>query len=168
MPYRWSRVIQRHPVVAALAGVVILLVLAIPFFSLRLAFSDEGNYPEETTTRQAYDLLALGFGPGFNGPMLLAAEIPEGTDPAALEGVTEALAADPGVAFVTPAVPTIRQAADRGAVAAVPDDRSAGRGDHRPRRSGSATRCCPRRQRAPGSTSRCRAGWPRRSTSRST
>ena len=104
-PYRWSRVIQRHPVVAALAGVVILLVLAIPFFSLRMAFSDEGNYPEGTTTRQAYDLLALGFGPGFNGPMLLATEIPEGTDPTALEGVTEALAADEGVAFVTPAVP---------------------------------------------------------------
>ena len=105
IPYRWSRVIQRHPVIAALAGVVILLVLAMPFFSLRMAFCDEGNYPEETTTRQAYDLLALGFGPGFNGPMLLATEIPEGTDPAALEGVTEALAADPGVAFVTPAVP---------------------------------------------------------------
>ena len=103
--YRWSRVIQRHPVVAALAGVVILLALAVPFFSLRLAFSDEGNYPEDTTTRQAYDLLALGFGPGFNGPMLLATEIPEGTDPAALEGVTDALAADEGVAFVTPAFP---------------------------------------------------------------
>ena len=105
VPYRWSRVIQRHPVIAALAGTAILLVLAIPFFSLRLAFSDEGNYPEDTTTRQAYDLLALGFGPGFNGPMLLATEIPEGTDPAALEGVTDALAADPGVAFFTPAVP---------------------------------------------------------------
>ncbi|MGZ8581626.1 MAG: MMPL family transporter, partial [Actinomycetota bacterium] len=103
--YRWSRVIQRHPVIAALAGVVILLVLAVPFFSLRLAFSDEGNYPEETTTRKAYDLLAAGFGPGFNGPLLLSTEIPEGTDPATLEGVTEALAADPGVAFVTPAVP---------------------------------------------------------------
>jgi RND superfamily putative drug exporter len=103
--YRWSRVIQRHPVIAALAGTAILLVLAIPFFSLRMAFSDEGNYPEDTTTRQAYDLLALGFGPGFNGPMLLATEVPEGTDPAALEGVTEALAADAGVAFVTPAVP---------------------------------------------------------------
>jgi RND superfamily putative drug exporter len=105
VPYRWSRVIQRHPVVAALAGVTILVVLALPYFSLRLAFSDEGNYPEETTTRKAYDLLAAGFGPGFNGPLLLSTEIPEGTDPAALEGVTGALAADPGVAFVTPAVP---------------------------------------------------------------
>ncbi len=79
--YRWSRVIQRHPVIAALAGVVILLVLAVPFFSLRLAFSDEGNYPEDTTTRQAYDLLAAGFGPGFNGPMLLSHRDPRGHRP---------------------------------------------------------------------------------------
>jgi RND superfamily putative drug exporter len=98
-------VIQRHPVIAALAGVVILVALALPYFSLRLAFSDEGNFPEETTTRKAYDLLAAGFGPGFNGALLLSTEIPEGTDPAALEGITEALSADPGVAFVTPAVP---------------------------------------------------------------
>jgi RND superfamily putative drug exporter len=105
VPYRWSRVIQRHPVIAALAGVVVLIALALPYFSLRLAFSDEGNFPEETTTRKAYDLLALGFGPGFNGPLILSTEIPEGTDPAALEGITEALSSDPGVAFVTPAVP---------------------------------------------------------------
>ena len=83
----------------------ILIVLAVPFFSQRLAFSDEGNYPEETTTRKAYDLLAAGFGPGFNGPLLLSTEIPEGTDPATLETVTQALAGDPGTAFVTPAVP---------------------------------------------------------------
>ena len=103
--YRWSRFIQRRPWLSAIAGALILLVLAIPFFGLRLAFSDEGNYPEETTTRQAYDLLAAGFGPGFNGPLLLSTEIPEGTDPAALEGVTQALEGAPGVAFVTPAIP---------------------------------------------------------------
>jgi RND superfamily putative drug exporter len=103
--YRWSRFIQRRPWVSAIGGAVILIVLAVPFFSQRLAFSDEGNYPEETTTRKAYDLLAAGFGPGFNGPLLLSTEIPEGTDPASLETVTEALAGDPGTAFVTPAVP---------------------------------------------------------------
>jgi RND superfamily putative drug exporter len=105
IPYRWSRFIQRRPWVSVIGGALILLVLAVPFFSLRLAFSDEGNYPEETTTRKAYDLLAAGFGPGFNGPLLLSTEIPEGTDPATLSAVTEALASDPGVAFVTPAVP---------------------------------------------------------------
>jgi RND superfamily putative drug exporter len=103
--YRWSRFIQRRPWVSAISGASILLVLAIPFFSQRLAFSDEGNYPEETTTRKAYDLLAAGFGPGFNGPLLLSTEVPEGTDPATLEAVTQALAGDPGTAFVTPAVP---------------------------------------------------------------
>ena len=105
VPYRWSRFIQHRPWLSAIAGVVILLTLAFPFLDQRLAFSDEGNYPEETTTRRAYDLLAAGFGPGFNGPLLLAAEIPEGTDPAAIEAVTQALGADPGVAFVTPAIP---------------------------------------------------------------
>jgi putative drug exporter of the RND superfamily len=105
VPYRWSRVIQHRPWLSAIAGVVILLILAFPYLDQRLAFSDEGNYPEESTTRQAYDLLAAGFGPGFNGPLLLAAEIPEGTDPAAIEAVTQALAADSGVAFVTPGIP---------------------------------------------------------------
>jgi RND superfamily putative drug exporter len=105
LPYRWSRVIQHRPWIFAITGTLVLLALAIPFFSLRLAFSDEGNYPEETTTRKAYDLLAEGFGPGFNGPMLLSTVIPEGTDPAALEATTQAIAADPGVAFVTPAIP---------------------------------------------------------------
>lgn len=89
----------------ALLGAALLLLLAVPFFSLRLAFSDEGNFPEDTTTRKAYDLLAVGFGPGFNGPLLLAAELPEGTDPQVLLGVTAALQADPGVAFATPPIP---------------------------------------------------------------
>ncbi len=105
VPYRWSRAIQHRPWMFAIAGTVILLALAFPYLDQRLAFSDEGNYPEDTTTRRAYDLLAAGFGPGFNGPLLLAVELPEGTDPAVLEAVTEALAVDEGVAFVTPAIP---------------------------------------------------------------
>jgi RND superfamily putative drug exporter len=84
--------------------VVVLAVLAIPVFSLRLGFSDEGNYPEETSTRQAYDLLAQGFGPGFNGPLVLAADLPDGADEASLEAVTTAVAETPGVAFASPAV----------------------------------------------------------------
>ena len=105
IPYRWSRFIQRRPWLAVIAGVVVMVALALPFFSLRLAFSDEGNYPEDTTTRKAYDLLAEGFGPGFNGPLLLATEVPQGADPAALQAVTTALTADPGVAFVSPPFP---------------------------------------------------------------
>ena len=101
LSYRWSRVVQHRPWTAVLVGAALLIALALPIFGLRLGFSDEGNYPEDTTTRQAYDLLADGFGPGFNGPLSLAAEIPAGTDPASLQAVSDAIAADPGVAFVS-------------------------------------------------------------------
>ncbi len=103
MAYRWSRVIQRHPWRAVLGGAALLVVLALPVLGLQLGFSDEGNYPADTTTRQAYDLLSEGFGPGFNGPLLVASDVPAGTDPAVLQGVSDALAADPGVARVSPA-----------------------------------------------------------------
>jgi putative drug exporter of the RND superfamily len=101
--YRWSRAIQHHPWRAFIAGAVALVVLAAPVLSLRLGFSDEGNYPEDTDTRQAYDLLAEGFGPGFNGPMVVTTELPSGADQAVLDRVGEALATTPGVAFASPA-----------------------------------------------------------------
>ena len=105
LAYRWSRLIQRRPWPAALGGALVLLVLALPVLGLRLGFADEGNFGEETTTRKAYDLLAQGFGPGFNGPLLLVTGVPDGTDPAALATVTEAVDTDPGVAFVSPGIP---------------------------------------------------------------
>jgi RND superfamily putative drug exporter len=103
--YKWSRLIQRRPWPAFVAGVALLGVLALPVFALRLGFSDEGNYPKDTATRKAYDLLARGFGPGFNGPLLLATEVPAGTAPSALTGVREAIAGAPGVAEVSPTFP---------------------------------------------------------------
>ncbi len=104
--YRWSHLIQRRPWPFAIGGTLLLLLLALPLLGIRLGFSDEGNYPEETTTRQAYDLLSEGFGPGFNGPFVLVAEIagPEGLP--AFQQVVDAVAADPGVASVTPAFPS--------------------------------------------------------------
>jgi RND superfamily putative drug exporter len=103
--YRWSRLIQHHPWPAALVGAGLLVVLAIPTFGMRLGFPDEGNYPEDTSTRQAYDLKSEGFGPGFNGPLVLAAHLPGGgVDQADLDSVTSALSAADGVAEVTPAV----------------------------------------------------------------
>lgn len=105
LPYRWSRFIQGHPWQMSALGAAILIVLALPVLSLRLGFSDEGNFPEDTTTRRAYDLLAAGFGPGFNGPLLLATELENPSDAQALEGVTAAITADPGVAYTTPAFP---------------------------------------------------------------
>ena len=70
--------IQRHPLTTGLSALIVLGLLAVPLFSMRLAFTDAGNDPLSLTTRQAYDLLAQGFGPGFNGPLVLAAEVPAG------------------------------------------------------------------------------------------
>jgi putative drug exporter of the RND superfamily len=105
LAYRWSRVIQHRPWLTALAGAAVLLVLAVPVLSLRLAFSDESNFVESTSTRQAYDLLVDGFGEGFNGPLFLVAELPAGVDLAALTAVNEAVAADPSVVLTSPPIP---------------------------------------------------------------
>ena len=102
--FRWSRFVQRRPWTAALAGLAVLAILAIPFFSLRLGFSDTGNNPRTDTTRRAYDLLSDGFGPGFNGPLVLAARTPDG--PASLDALIERLADVRGVAQVGPAFPS--------------------------------------------------------------
>jgi putative drug exporter of the RND superfamily len=100
--YRWSRTVQRRPIVATLASLVCLIVLIVPFFSMRLAFTDAGNDPPGTTTRQAFDALATGFGSGFNGPLVVAASVPEGQR-ATVDALQGKVAATPGIAFVTPA-----------------------------------------------------------------
>jgi putative drug exporter of the RND superfamily len=102
--YRWSRVIQHHPWPALILGFVFLLVLTVPLLSMRLGFNDAGNRPTSDTTRRAYDLVSEGFGPGFNGPLLLAAATPEGApDVAALQKLSDTLNNGvPGVAFATP------------------------------------------------------------------
>ena len=103
--YRWSRLVQSHPWAGALAGTALLLILTAPVLSLRLGFSDEGNFAEDTTTRQAYDLLAEGFGPGFNGPFLVTARAGGDTDGAQMQVVADTLTADPGVAAVFGPIP---------------------------------------------------------------
>ena len=100
--YRWSRTVQRHPAIAGLSAVLILLCLAIPMFSMRQAFTDAGNDPTSTTTRQAFDALAAGFGPGFNGPLVIAARVPAGGQ-AAAERLDGAVRSTEGVAFASPA-----------------------------------------------------------------
>jgi RND superfamily putative drug exporter len=101
---RWSRTLQARPWPAAIGGLVILLVLAVPFFGLRLGVADAGNDPTSLTTRRAYDLLSQGFGPGFNGPLLVTSEVrsPADLDAAARLGAT--IARDPGVAQVSPPI----------------------------------------------------------------
>ena len=105
LAYRWSRLIQHRPWTAAIAGAGVLVLLSLPVLGLRLGSSDESNYPESTTTRQAYDLLVDGFGKGFNGPLLLVADLGNGADAAAVARVAEVVGADPGVVAVSPAVP---------------------------------------------------------------
>jgi putative drug exporter of the RND superfamily len=100
--YRWSRVLQRRPWPPAITGLVVLLVLAAPVLSMRLAFADAGNKPTSDTTRRAYDLLVDGFGPGFNGPMILAADMQGGQrDLQTLDRLSGELNSTPGVAFAT-------------------------------------------------------------------
>ncbi len=103
--YRWSRVVQHHPWSMAIGATVFLVVLTIPAFGMHLGFPDEGNDPPGTTTREAFDLLAEGFGPGHNGPLVLVSKLPEGTTPEQLAAVTTALEDTPGVESVSPALP---------------------------------------------------------------
>ena len=101
---RWSRTLQRRPWTAALAGLVILLVLAVPVVSLRLGVADAGNDPTSQTTRRAYDLLASGFGPGSSGPLLLVAEVDGDKQRAAVDTLAADVAKAGGVAAVSPVV----------------------------------------------------------------
>jgi putative drug exporter of the RND superfamily len=101
---RWAGLITRRPLAATVAGTLVLVLLAVPFASLRLGQPDDGNDPQGSTTRVAYDRLAEGFGPGFNGPLVLAATIPPGgSGQDTLTRVERAVAADRDVAVVSPA-----------------------------------------------------------------
>jgi RND superfamily putative drug exporter len=119
MAWRWSRVIQRHPWTTGLSALIVLVLFSVPLFSMRLAFSDSGNDPTSFTTRKAYDLLAQGFGPGTNGPLVIAAILPHGTaDQAALNKVVDTLKADPDAAFVSP--PSLNPAGDTAVIVVLP------------------------------------------------
>jgi len=100
---RWVDRVQRRPALTAVLATMLMLLLAAPALGLRLASSDTGNDPTSHTTRQAFDLLARGFGPGFNGPLQLAVALPRAHDSAALAELTAAVRATPGVASVASA-----------------------------------------------------------------
>ena len=100
--FRWSREIQRRPVASAVLSGGLLLILCIPTLSLRLGSNDAGTDPAGTTTREAYDLLAEGFGPGFNGPFSIVAALPGENDDAALTELRQTLVGEEGVAEATP------------------------------------------------------------------
>jgi RND superfamily putative drug exporter len=100
--FRWSRAIQRRPLIAALLSGALLLALCIPTLSLRLGSNDAGTDPPGTTTRKAYDLLAEGFGPGFNGPLAIVAALPGHDQDRALKELRSTLDGEGGVAHTTP------------------------------------------------------------------
>lgn len=93
---------QKRPWTSFISGLVILLTLTIPLLSMRLALSDNGNRAEWQTARRAYDLLADGFGPGFNGPLQLVAQVDETITQDDLQAITQAVQADPDVVFAAP------------------------------------------------------------------
>ncbi|MFE6095098.1 MMPL family transporter [Streptomyces massasporeus] len=99
---RWSAFVERHPKVLGVVALVVMGVLALPTFSLHLGTSDQGNGPKTATTRQAYDLLADGFGPGVNGPLTLVTKVDGADDKLALDNLDSTLRTTDGVASVTP------------------------------------------------------------------
>jgi len=101
---KWSRTVAKAPRSLALGAIAIIVIMSIPFFSLHLGSSDQGNNPKGTTTRSAYDLLAKGFGPGTNGPLQVIAEIKTPADKTALQTVATALSTTPGIVQVSPVI----------------------------------------------------------------
>ncbi|CAB4890623.1 MAG: MMPL family transporter [Actinobacteria bacterium] len=98
----YGRMIQRKPIIPALVSLGVVLVLAIPLFSLRLGFADDSGKAQGSPLRTAYDLMATGFGPGVNGPFFVAVELPKPNDVAAYATAVKALEATPGVASTLP------------------------------------------------------------------
>jgi RND superfamily putative drug exporter len=99
---RWANAISRRPALFSGVAALVMIIIAIPFFSMRLGSSDAGTDPSNTTTRKAYDLLASGFGPGYNGPLELVAQIKSPAQAAAFTRTEQAVARTPGVVGSTP------------------------------------------------------------------
>ena len=97
---RWSHAVQRRPWLAAISATTLLVLLALPALGMRLGFPDAGNDPSGTMTRQAYDLNTEGFGPGSNGPLVVAAELSDSSKKADVEAFAERLRSDAGVQYV--------------------------------------------------------------------
>jgi len=115
---RWSHAVQRRPWVAAIAATAVLLALAAPALGMRLGFPDAGNDPPGKMTRDAYDLNTEGFGPGSNGPVVIAATLPSAGAKPRVAAFAGRLRGQPGVAFVTP--PRFNAAGDAALITLIP------------------------------------------------
>ncbi len=100
----YGRLIQKRPIVPALVSLAVVVVLAIPMFSLRQGFADDSGKPAGSPARIAYDLRAEGFGPGINGPFLVVADLSTATSPDAYAQIVAALNEVEGVAATSPSV----------------------------------------------------------------
>ncbi|MFJ3907963.1 MMPL family transporter [Streptomyces vinaceus] len=116
---RWSAFVERRPKLLGVVATLVMVGLALPTFSLRLGTSDQGNNPATSTTRQAYDLLADGFGPGVNGPLTVVSRLDGAGDRLAVERLAEALRTTEGVAATGPAV--FNRSGDTAVLTVIPD-----------------------------------------------
>ncbi|MGP3686624.1 MMPL family transporter [Streptomyces sp. IBSNAI002] len=114
---RWARFVLRRPVMVLLAGVIGLGVIAIPASKLEMGLPDDGAQPVSTTQRQAYDLLSDGFGPGFNGPLMVVVD----GDKALADSTVDRIKGLDGVAAVVPPMPN--EAGDASMITVIPKDR---------------------------------------------
>ncbi|MFE0760176.1 MMPL family transporter [Streptomyces smyrnaeus] len=116
---RWSAFVERHPRLLGAVAAVLMAVLALPALGLHLGTSDQGNDPAASTTRQAYDMLADGFGPGTNGPLTLVGELDGAGDKLAFDHLRGEIRDTPGVAQVSG--PEFNGSGDTGVITVVPD-----------------------------------------------
>ncbi len=115
---RWSRMLRRSPLLFLILSLALLLTLASPILSMRLGSADAGSNPESSTTRRAYDLLSQGFGPGFNGPILVALEIDDPNAKSLVETLPGQIDQIEGVAFSSP--PLLNEAEDAAIISIIP------------------------------------------------
>lgn len=115
---RWSAFVERHPKLLGSLAAAVMLVLALPALSLHPGTSDQGNNPASSTSRQAYDLLSDGFGPGVNGPLTIVAQLDGAGDRLAMDGLPATLRATEGVASAGPV--TYNSGGDTAFVTVVP------------------------------------------------
>ncbi|MFD7314257.1 MMPL family transporter [Streptomyces sp. NPDC059883] len=122
MGTRWARFVLRRPVAVLVTAVLGLGVIAIPATSLELGLGDDGSQPTSTTQRKAYDLLSDGFGPGFNGPLMVVVDGKANDNAkAAATELSDIVKKLDGVAVVTPS--TVNRAGDTATITVIPEDR---------------------------------------------
>ncbi|MFH8497516.1 MMPL family transporter [Streptomyces coeruleorubidus] len=119
---RWASFVVRRPVAVLLLGVIGLGAAAVPAASLELGLPDDGSQPTSTTQRRAYDLLSEGFGPGFNGPLMVVVDAKDSDDPkAAFTAVGDEIKGLEDVVTVTPPAPN--KAGDTATITVIPDSK---------------------------------------------